>query len=247
MSQARAATWATRCHAAIRSVTVCGAASGDPRDEARATSGQARRHDAVMAMHEDQLEVDEATVRRLVNEQFPQWKDRPVRRVRTAATVNAIFRIGDDLAARFPLRAQDPMQALAWLRAEAAAARELAAVSPVPTPEPVAIGVPGEGYPLPWTVQTWLPGHDATVDDPAGRSASPRTSPRSSPAFVPSTHEGDDSMVRAAADTYQTTTTGWRPVSGRVSACSMWRGCVRCGPRCGLCPKSMQMSCATVT
>jgi aminoglycoside phosphotransferase (APT) family kinase protein len=121
-----------------------------------------------MAMHEDQLAVDEPTVRRLVNEQFPQWKERPVRRVRTAATVNAIFRIGDDLAARFPLRAQDPMRALAWLRAEAAAARELAAVSPVPTPEPVAIGVPDDGYALPWTVQTWLPGHDATVEDPAG-------------------------------------------------------------------------------
>ena len=121
-----------------------------------------------MAMHEDQLEVDEPTVRRLVNEQFPQWKGRPVRQVRTAATVNAIFRIGDDLVARFPLRAQDPMQALARLRAEAAAARELAAVSPVPAPEPVAIGVPGEGYPLPWTLQTWLPGQDATVDDPAG-------------------------------------------------------------------------------
>jgi aminoglycoside phosphotransferase (APT) family kinase protein len=122
-----------------------------------------------MAMHEDQLEVDEPTVRGLVGEQFPQWGERPVRRVQTAATVNAIFRIGDDLAARFPLRAQDPRRAMTRLRNEAAAVRELAAASPVPTPQHVAMGDPGHGYPLPWTVQTWLPGHDATTEDPAGQ------------------------------------------------------------------------------
>lgn len=43
----------------------------------------------------------------------------------------------------------------------------MAAVSPVPTPLTLAIGEPGEGYPLPWTVQSWVPGHDATVEDPA--------------------------------------------------------------------------------
>jgi aminoglycoside phosphotransferase (APT) family kinase protein len=123
---------------------------------------------SVLVMHEGQLEVDVLTVRRLVHDQFPQWRERAIRQVRTAATVNAIFRVGEDLVARFPLRAQDPVQALAWLEAEAAAARELATVSPVPTPEPVAIGRPSAGYPLPWAVQTWLPGHDATVEDPAG-------------------------------------------------------------------------------
>jgi aminoglycoside phosphotransferase (APT) family kinase protein len=121
-----------------------------------------------MAMHEDQLEVVESTVRRLVDEQFPRWKELTVRELPTAGTVNAIFRIGDDLAARFPLRAADPSRARAWLMAETAAARELADASTVPTPEPVAIGEPGHGYPLPWSVQTWLAGRVATVDDPAG-------------------------------------------------------------------------------
>ncbi len=121
-----------------------------------------------MAMHEDQLEVRANTVRRLVKEQFPQWENLAVREMPTAGTVNAIFRIGDELAARFPLRAQDPTQARAWLWSEAAAAGELADVSSVPTPEPVAIGEPGHGYPLPWCVQTWLPGSVASVEDPAG-------------------------------------------------------------------------------
>ncbi len=121
-----------------------------------------------MAMHDDQVDVNVPTVRLLVDDQFPQWRGRAVRQLHTAATDNAIFRLGDDLVARFPLRAQPVEQVLAWLEAEAAAAGELAAVSPVPTPEPVAIGSPGAGYPLPWTVQTWVPGHDATVEEPAG-------------------------------------------------------------------------------
>jgi aminoglycoside phosphotransferase (APT) family kinase protein len=119
-------------------------------------------------MHDDQLEVGADTVRRLVTEQFPQWDKLAVREMPAAGTVNAIFRIGDEMAARFPLRAQDPMHVRAWLRSEAAAADELADVSSVPTPEPVAIGEPGHGYPLPWSVQTWLPGSVATADDPAG-------------------------------------------------------------------------------
>lgn len=122
----------------------------------------------VMVMHADQLEVPERTVRRLVDEQFPGWSGLAVREVPAAGTVNAIFRIGDDLAARFPLRAQDPHRARAWLEAEAAAARELAGVATVPTPRPVAIGEPGAGYPLPWSVQTWLPGCVAALEDPAG-------------------------------------------------------------------------------
>lgn len=122
-------------------------------------------------MHDDQLHVDEAMVRRLVADQFPQWRGLHVREVRSAATVNAIFRIGDHLAARLPLRMQDPVDVLAWLRAEVAAAEELATLTTVPTPTPVALGGPGQGYPLPWCVQTWLPGTDATVLDPGQSTA----------------------------------------------------------------------------
>jgi aminoglycoside phosphotransferase (APT) family kinase protein len=119
-------------------------------------------------MHSDQLDVPESVVRRLVGGQFPEWRRLQVRPVSTTGTVNAIFRIGDGLAARFPLRDQDPSEVLAALTAEAAAMRELSAVATAAVPEPVAIGRPGDGYPLPWSVQTWLPGRDADVEDPAG-------------------------------------------------------------------------------
>jgi aminoglycoside phosphotransferase (APT) family kinase protein len=122
-------------------------------------------------MHEDELGIDVATVRALIADQFPQWAQLPVDAVATAATVNAIFRVGDGLAARFPLRLDEPAVVREWLRAEAAAARRFAEVSQVPSPEPVALGEPGLGYPLPWSVQTWVPGHDAVAEDPAGSAA----------------------------------------------------------------------------
>jgi aminoglycoside phosphotransferase (APT) family kinase protein len=121
-----------------------------------------------VAMHEDELVIDADVVRLLIADQFPQWSDLPVRVLHTAATVNAIFRIGHSLAARFPLRSAEPDGVREWLAAEAAAAREFADASPVASPLPVAIGEPGEGYPLPWSVQTWVTGRDASVDDPAG-------------------------------------------------------------------------------
>jgi aminoglycoside phosphotransferase (APT) family kinase protein len=122
-------------------------------------------------MHADQLIVPAATVRALVDEQFPQWRELPVRGLESQGTVNAIFRIGNELAARFPLRGADPGRTRDELLAEAEAARELAAHTGFRTPEPVALGEPGAGYPLPWSVQTWLPGVVATDQDPAGSAA----------------------------------------------------------------------------
>ena len=148
-------------------------------------------------MHEDQVEVAVGTVRELVAEQFPAWAGLDVREVRSAATDNAIFRIGDGLAARLPLRRGDPDRLHTGLEAEAAAARELALVSPVP----VALGEPRHGYPSPWSVQTWLPGHDATVEDPADPPPSPRTWPRSSPVSGPRTREDDGSVAAAGVAT----------------------------------------------
>jgi aminoglycoside phosphotransferase (APT) family kinase protein len=119
-----------------------------------------------MEMHVDQLTVPLTTVRALVDEQFPEWQDLPIRRVTSQGTVNAIFRIGDELAARFPLREGDADSTRRWLESEMQAARELAGRTRFPTPTPVALGEPGAGYPLPWSVQTWLPGVVATVEDP---------------------------------------------------------------------------------
>ena len=120
-------------------------------------------------MHAGQLKVSVEAVRRLVVEQFPEWAGLPISRVVSHGTVNALFRVGDRLAARFPLQPGEVAATRRWLESEAAAARELLGQTRFRTPEPVAIGDPGVGYPLPWSVQTWIPGTVATEADP-GRS-----------------------------------------------------------------------------
>lgn len=114
-------------------------------------------------MHDDQVPIPTETARALVADQFAQWRDLPVTRLATDGTVNAIFLLGESLTARFPLRLQDPGTALDWLRAEAAAQAELAEISPVPAPWPVAMGRPGLGYPMPFALQTWVPGRVPAV------------------------------------------------------------------------------------
>lgn len=118
-------------------------------------------------MHPDQLAVSIRTVRALVHQQFPQWRHLPITEVRPGGTVSAVFGIGEHLSARFPLRLADVDATQRSLEAAAEAARGLLGRTRCLTPEPIAIGATGAGYPLPWSVQTWLPGTAATDEDQA--------------------------------------------------------------------------------
>ncbi len=126
---------------------------------------------ARMTMHDDQVDVTTDTVATLIREQFPQWSGETIRPLSSTGTVNAIFRIGNELSARFPLRLADAGETLTVLEQDARASAELAEVSPFPVPEPVAIGQPGAVYPMPWSVQTWLSGTAAFEADPSGSDA----------------------------------------------------------------------------
>src|SRR5262245_50884522 len=112
-------------------------------------------------MHEDELELDEPLVRRLLAEQFPGWSDLPLRRVERSGTVNAIFRLGERLALRLPRRA-GPTEAggkeLDWLS-------KLEPLLPVEIPVPVAQGRPSEGYPWFWEIHTWVDGRTVPVEE----------------------------------------------------------------------------------
>lgn len=120
-----------------------------------------------MRMHAGQLEVSPAQARSLLADQFPALAGRTVRRVRSAGTANAVFRLSGGLAARFPLRPVPLQDAWGAARRETDAAAELALVATAATPQPLGIGSPGHGYSLPWVVQTWVQGTPATLADPA--------------------------------------------------------------------------------
>jgi aminoglycoside phosphotransferase (APT) family kinase protein len=128
----------------------------------RIWSCRRRGFDAAWGVHDDQVQVSHQQVVALVADELPDLAGLDVVDVSGAGTVNAIYRIGDDVAARLPLRRADPAEVLIRLRRETAAAAEFRRASSVPAPEPLHIGRPGHGYPMPWTAQSWLPGTTAT-------------------------------------------------------------------------------------
>ncbi len=122
-----------------------------------------------MAMHEGQVHIDEGIARRLVGDNFPEFRFQPVTAVVSSGTVNAIYRVGNDATARFLLQENEPAIVAAALRAEANATSEFAEWCPFPTPRPLGLGQPGWSYPMPWSMHTWVSGDVAT---PTGLAAS---------------------------------------------------------------------------
>jgi aminoglycoside phosphotransferase (APT) family kinase protein len=117
-----------------------------------------------MSMHEGQVEVDDAVARRLLATQFPAFAELPLRRLRSTGTVNALFRLGDELCARLPVAewwAEDIPKELEWLP-------WLSKRLTMQIPEPVAGGEETSFYPFPWAIYRWIEGEpysDEVVDD----------------------------------------------------------------------------------
>lgn len=107
-------------------------------------------------MHADEAETDADLVRRLLRAQFPRWADLPITRLASGGTVNAIYRLGEDLTVRLPLRPGDA-EAIAM---EARLLPRLAPLLPLPIPEVVAVGAPAAEYPSDWAVHRWLEGRN---------------------------------------------------------------------------------------
>ncbi len=112
-----------------------------------------------------EVDVDASLVSRLVAAQFPQWAPLPIEPVEFDGWDNTTFRLGTRMTVRLPSAASYAPQVekeQRWLP-------KLAPHLPLPIPVPLAKGVPGEGYPYPWSVYRWIEGEPATV----GRIADP--------------------------------------------------------------------------
>lgn len=107
------------------------------------------------------LEVDEDQAATLVRDQFPEWSELPLRRLVPGGSDHVIYRLGNELTARFPRHAGAVDQA----RHEARWLPELAAHLPLAIPHPVAVGKPSHGYPWHWAVHNWLDGSAVTPEE----------------------------------------------------------------------------------
>jgi aminoglycoside phosphotransferase (APT) family kinase protein len=110
-----------------------------------------------LAMHEDEVDVDQGQVSRLIAAQFPRWSNLPLRPAPSGGTDNVIFRLGTDMAVRLPRRPS----AAGQIAKEQRWLPELARHLPLPVPTPIGMGAPGEAFPFRWSVCQWLEGETA--------------------------------------------------------------------------------------
>lgn len=117
-----------------------------------------------MRLHDDQFDIDDELVARLLADQQPALAHLPISRVESTGTVNALFRIGDDQFARLPLGERwveslhNELRWLPWLFKRIS----------LQIPEPIFEGHPTTWYPFPWAVFRWIDGAmyaDTLVDD----------------------------------------------------------------------------------
>lgn len=115
-------------------------------------------------MHEDQVDLPIQVVSGLVGQQFPQWRELPLQPVTSHGTVNALFRLGEELVLRFPLQLGSADRVRRGLIREQESSRRAAQVTQFAVPEPVALGEAGDGYDGTWAVYRWIPGQTASVE-----------------------------------------------------------------------------------
>ena len=105
-------------------------------------------------MHEGEIDIDIALVKRLLTEQFPHLAERSITEVRSTGTVNAIYRLNHDLCVRMP-RVETWGESInrewTWLP-------RLAPHISLRIPKPLAQGKPTNLYPCPWVVYEWIEG-----------------------------------------------------------------------------------------
>lgn len=105
-------------------------------------------------LHDDELPVDRALVRALVDEQLPAYRSLPLERLASSGSSNALFRLGADLLVRLPRQPGGS----ATIRKEAHWLPLVGAALPVAVPDVVAVGEPALGYPEHWSVVRWIEG-----------------------------------------------------------------------------------------
>ena len=103
--------------------------------------------------------LDVSIARRLITDQFPQWRDLIIEPFVSTGTQHEIYRLGQQMAIRFPRNEFAFGQAkneLRWLS-------RIAPHLPLAVPMPLVLGEPSNYYPWPWSVYSWIEGEPAAT------------------------------------------------------------------------------------
>jgi aminoglycoside phosphotransferase (APT) family kinase protein len=107
----------------------------------------------------DDLAINEALVRSMLEEQYPDLAGLELREV-VGGWGNRMWRLGDDLAVRIPRTQRDA----APLAKEYEWVPRLPEGLPLPVPKPVHLGEGSDRFPHNWTVVTWVAGTPADFE-----------------------------------------------------------------------------------
>jgi aminoglycoside phosphotransferase (APT) family kinase protein len=110
-------------------------------------------------LHTDELPIDIALVRQLVDRSFPEYVEDSLMPVNDSGSSNALFRLGGDKLVRLPRQPGGG----AIIDKEAAWLPYVASRVTVAVPEVVGVGEPDLHYPERWAISTWLQGTRATA------------------------------------------------------------------------------------
>ncbi len=103
------------------------------------------------------VEITTSLVKSLVSSQFPEWMHLPISPVKHGGHDNRTFHLGNQMLVRMPSGeeyAPKVAKEQFWLP-------RLAQHLPLPIPQPLAMGKPGEGYLWNWSVYRWIDGEPA--------------------------------------------------------------------------------------
>ncbi|SEN50509.1 aminoglycoside phosphotransferase family protein [Paenibacillus sp. OV219] len=104
------------------------------------------------------IEITTDLVRRLISEQFPEWKHLEIRPVNNSGHDNRTYHLGTEMTVRLPSHeryASAVEKELTWLP-------QFKSRLSLPIPSPLAKGEPTDEYPLPWSVNQWIAGETVT-------------------------------------------------------------------------------------
>ncbi|MBT3252617.1 MAG: aminoglycoside phosphotransferase family protein [Candidatus Marinimicrobia bacterium] len=106
------------------------------------------------------VDINSSLVRKLVDAQFPEWANLPVKSVEFDGHDNRTFHLGDTMSVRLPSAecyAGQVIKEHKWLP-------RLSLQLPLPIPVPIALGNPTQDYPWRWSVNQWLEGENARIE-----------------------------------------------------------------------------------
>lgn len=116
-------------------------------------------------MHENELEIDESFVRKLLENQCPQWSNYPLSAITSSGTDNALFRLGNEFVVRLPRVEWEPGSIEKSINKEYEWIPQLAKLLTTSISAPIFKGNPDSFYPWSWLIVKWNDGLNPVFEE----------------------------------------------------------------------------------